>query len=202
MIVFNWILDVLVWTRNVLVWLFKECFVKESAEERRIRESHEFDKLMMKHIESLFPFIENTNSLCSQLIEVLGKQKQETEFKVPIIGTMLKYLSPHTYNSKDRLAMKMKKSLTDYLVQCLHVTGTSIGWTNEYGVYIADPDLKILAAFLRETTWAYHQESDSVHDIQLFLNEVVLHTKEGQKLLRECLPLSEDVFRFVFQKYL
>jgi hypothetical protein len=60
----------------------------------------------------------------------------------------------------------------------------------------------ILASYLREASLESRQESDDLENIQFFLNDIVLQTKEGQRILRENLPLSDDVFRHVLSKYL
>jgi hypothetical protein len=191
MIIFQWIFSALFWAKDVIHRIFKW-----STEDR----SHEFEKLMIKHLESQTILIENSNRINEQLIEVLGRQKQETEYKTPVVKSVLKPLVPYTFTNPR--IFYHKKALTDYLLECLRINETTISWTNEYGVHIIDSDLKILAAYLREASWESHRETDNLEYIQFFLNNIVLQTKEGQKILRESLPLCDDVFRFVLLKYL
>ena len=191
MIVFQLIFNALFWARNVILWLFKW-----STEDRY----HEFFKLMIKSLESQALFIEHTNRICGQLIEVLDRQKKETEYKVPVVKSMLKSLVPYTFTNPQ--VFYHKKPLTDYLLQCLHINETTVTWTNEYGVHIIDSDLMILSSYLQQASLESRRESDCLENIQFFLNNIVLQTKEGQKILKECLPLCDDVFRFVFLKYL
>jgi hypothetical protein len=191
MIIFQWFFNALIWTRDATLCLFKW-----STEDR----SHEFEKRMIKHIESQALLFENSNRICEQLIEVLGRQRQETEYKTPVVKSVLKPLVPYTFTNYR--VFYHKKALSDYLLECLRINGTSISWTNEYGLHIIDSSLIILASCIREASLESRRESDDLENIQFFLNDLVLLTKEGQKILRECLPLCDDVFRFVLLKYL